>query len=166
MKQISWCKVLLLCAFLLPSMIAEAQDGKFQAIFLYKFIENINWPDAKKALVIGMIGETEVQREFEKMLKARGNNSLTVKQITVSEASACDVVFLPQSQNYSFNALLEKTVGKSILIVTEASNLARSGAGISFLKDGNKLTFGINKQSLDARSLKVSNALLVLSKEI
>lgn len=166
MKRISDFKVLFLCAFLLVSMIVHAQDGKFQAIFLYKFIENVNWPDARKTLVIGMIGETDVQDEFEKMLKARGNNNLTVKKITAGEATSCDVVFLPKSQNSGFNSLLEKTIGKSILIVTEASNLAKNGAGISFLKEGNRLTFGINKSSLEARSLKVSNALLALSKEI
>jgi hypothetical protein len=55
MKQMSICKVFLLGAFLLVSMIAQAQDGKFQAIFLYKFIENINWPDGRKTLVIGII---------------------------------------------------------------------------------------------------------------
>lgn len=158
--------MLLLGAFLLVSMIAQAQDSKFEAIFLYKFIENINWPDARKTLVVGIMGETEVKGEFEKMLRARGNNNLTVKQITTGEASSCDVIFLPSSENSGFNSLLEKTIGKSILIVTEASNLAKKGAGISFSKDGNKLTFGINKSSLEARSLKVSNALLMLSKEI
>src|SRR6266571_553649 len=103
MKQIKNCKAFLPFAFLLLiSAIAQAQDSKIQAIFLYKFIEYVHWPDSRKELVIGIVGETEVQDEFEKMLKARGNNNLTVKKIKTDEASTCDVIFLPESQNSSF----------------------------------------------------------------
>lgn len=56
---------------LLTSTVSSAQDEKFQAIFLYKFIENINWPDAKRNLVVGILGETSVQDELEKILQTR-----------------------------------------------------------------------------------------------
>ena len=166
MRRISNCKTLLLCTLLLVSSITNAQESKFQAIFLYKFIENVSWPDARKTIVVGVVGETAVQAEFEKMLKSRGNTNLTVRKITSADASSCDVVYIPESQSPGFSALLEKLTGKSILIVTEAADLAKKGAGISFLKDGSKLSFAINKLSLDARSLKVSVTLLTLGKEI
>ncbi|HYC85417.1 MAG TPA: YfiR family protein [Chryseosolibacter sp.] len=156
----------LLCLLFLLTTIAMAQESKFHAIFLYKFIENISWPESKKALVIGFIGETEVKSELEKMLKARGNSTFTIRTISPIDADYCDVIFLTQSQSGAFSSLLEKTTGKSILIVTESSDLASKGAGISFLKDGNKLSFAINKSSLEARSLKVSFTLLTLGKAI
>lgn len=146
--------------------ISVAQDEKFQAIFLYKFIENINWPDARKNLVVGIVGETHVQDEFEKILQSRNNSAISVKKITSAEAATCDIVFLPEKQNSMFNTIVENTSKKSILIVTEAAGLTKKGACISFLKDKNKLGFAVNKSTLDLRSLRVSSSLLNLSQQI
>ena len=156
----------LLCPLLFVCIIARSQESKFHAIFLYKFIENVSWPDSRKNLVIGIVGETEMQPELEKMLKVRGNGNFILKKISSGEASWCDVIFVPESQNSNFSSLVEKTNGKSILIITEASDLVKKGAGISFMKDGSKLTFAINKSALDSRSLKVTSTLLMLSKQI
>lgn len=166
MKRVSIFKSLFLTSFLLSYVITSAQETKFQAIFLYKFIEAVNWPDDSKTLVIGILGETELQDEVEKMLRARGNSKLIVKQITAPEAISCNVVFLPKSQNSIFNSLMEKTTGKSILIVTEESNLAERGAGISFLKNGTKLSFIVNTTSLQTRNLKISGTLTSLGRQI
>ena len=146
--------------------ISHAHDEKFQAIFLYKFIENINWPDGRKNLVVGIVGETRVQDEFDKILQSRNNSTISVKKITSAEAAVCDIVFIPEKQNSMFNSILESTHKKSILIVTEAAGLTKKGACISFMKEKNKLGFAVNKSTLDLRSLRVSSSLLNLSQQI
>lgn len=146
--------------------LSVAQDEKFQAIFLYKFIENINWPDSRKNLVVGIVGETHVQDEFEKILQSRNNSTISVKKITSAEAATCDIVFLPEKQNSMFNTIVESTNKKSILLVTEAASLAKKGACISFMREKNKLGFAVNKSTLDLRSLRVSSTLLNLSQQI
>jgi hypothetical protein len=90
-------------------LISEAQDEKFQAIFLYKFIENINWPDARKNLVVGIVGQTYVQDELEKILQSRNNSTISVKKITSAEEATCDITLLPKKQNAMFN---RTTAGK------------------------------------------------------
>jgi hypothetical protein len=151
---------------LLTSTVSQAQDEKFQAIFLYKFIENINWPDAKRNLVVGIVGETSVQDELEKILQTRNNSTISVTKITSAEALSCDIVFLPEEQNSSLHTIVENTSRKSILIVTETAGLIKKGACISFLREKNKLGFAVNKSTLDLRSLRVSSALLNLSQQI
>jgi len=152
--------------FLFIPAVSVAQNEKFEAIFLYKFIENINWPDERRNIVVGIVGETQVHDEFEKILQSRNNTTIRVKKIVSTDAVTCDVVFLPEGQNPILGAILENTYKKSILIVTETSGLTKKGACISFLRDNNKLGFAVNRSSLDGRSLKVSSALLNLSKEI
>jgi hypothetical protein len=146
--------------------VSIAQDEKIQAIFLYKFIENINWPDSRKDLVVGIVGKTAVQDEFKKILQSRNNNAISVKKITSREAVNCDIVFLPEKENSALTTIVENTNGKSILIVTEAAGLIKKGACISFLREKNKLCFTVNKSMLDLRSLRVSTALLNLSQHI
>ena len=68
-RTVKLCRVILVLLLFVP-LIASAQDEKFQAIFLYKFIDNVNWPDAKRDLRIGILGSSDVLDEFNKILKA------------------------------------------------------------------------------------------------
>lgn len=159
------CRVILMFLLLVP-LFVSAQDEKFQAIFLYKFINNVNWPDSKSSLRVGIIGNTEVLEEFQKILKVRYADNLIAQKITVSEAATCDVIFIPQEHNSAFNRVIENVKSKSILIITEEPDFVKKGAGISFLKEEDKLGFIVNKHALDAKGLKVSTSLLTLGKVI
>lgn len=147
-------------------LVVSAQDEKFRAIFLYKFIDNVNWPDAKKELRVGIIGDTKVLEEFQKILKARSASNLIAQKITVSEVSTCDVVFIPETHNAVFNRVMDNVKSKSILVITEEPDFVKKGAGISFLQEEDKLGFIVNKHALDEKGLKVSTLLLTLGKEI
>jgi len=164
-SQTELCRVMLTLLLLMP-LVVSAQNEKFQAIFLYKFIDNINWPDSKRNLRIGIIGNTEVLEEFQKILKVRSTANLTVQKISVSEVATCDVIYIPQSHSSTFNKVMEYAKSKSILIVTEETDFVKKGAGISFLQEADKLEFVVNKHALDVKGLKVSTLLLTLGKEI
>jgi hypothetical protein len=151
---------------LIMPLVVSAQNEKFHAIFLYKFIDNVNWPDSRKELRVGIIGDTKVLDEFQKILKARSVSNLIAQKITVSEVSTCDVVFVPETHNAVFNRVMENVKSKSILVITEEPDFVRKGAGISFLQGEDKLGFIVNKHALDEKGLKVSTLLLTLGKEI
>ncbi len=164
-RTVKLCRVILVLLLFVP-LIASAQDEKFQAIFLYKFIDNVNWPDAKRDLRIGILGSSDVLDEFNKILKARSANNLVAQKITASEATTCDVIFISQTHNSAFHKVMENVKSKSILIITEESDFVKKGAGISFLYEEDKLGFIVNKHALDAKGLRVSTLLLNLGKEI
>jgi hypothetical protein len=157
---------MILVLLLLVPLLASAQDEKFQAIFLYKFIDNVNWPDSKRDLRVGIIGSTEVLEEFQKILKARSADNLIAQKITASEVATCDVIFIPQTHNSVFHKVIENAKSKSILVITEEADFVKKGAGISFLHEDDRLGFIINKHALDAKGLRVSTLLLTLGKEI
>jgi hypothetical protein len=159
------CRAILALLLIMP-LVVSAQNEKFHAIFLYKFIDNVNWPDSRKELRVGIIGDTKVLDEFQKILKARSVSNLIAQKITVSEVSTCDVVFVPETHNAVFNRVMENVKSKSILVITEEPDFVRKGAGISFLQGEDKLGFIVNKHALDEKGLKVSTLLLTLGKEI
>ncbi len=157
--------VILVLLLLIP-LTASSQDEKFQAIFLYKFIDNVNWPDSKRDLRVGILGSSDLLEEFNKVLKARSANNLIAQKITVSEVTTCDVIFIPQTHNSVFHKVIENVKSKSILVITEDSDFVKKGAGISFLHEEDKLGFIVNKHALDAKGLRVSTLLLTLGKEM
>jgi hypothetical protein len=144
---------------------AQTQESKIQAIFLLKFIENVSWPKEKKGLVIGVVGSSEVTAEIEGRLKMKNPDGIVVKKITAAESASCDVVFLPTSKDNQFSSVTESVANKSILLVTE-SDFAKKGAGISFIKEGGKLQFQINKNDVESRGLKIGGILLSLGTQV
>ncbi len=151
--------------FLIANTV-QAQENKFKAIFIYKFIESTQWPNNKTELTIGMVGDTEVTREFQNLIQSKKITSLNVKRIRPDEANTCDVVFIPSSSDGLFNTVIKNTNGESILVITETSDLAKKGAGICFLKDGAKLNFIINRASIESGNLKIAQSVIQLAKEV
>lgn len=145
--------------------LAQAQESKIQAIFLLKFIENVSWPKEKKGLVIGVVGNSAVMAELEGRLKLKNPDGIIVKKIGAGESASCDVVFLPTDRDNQFEAVTASVANKSVLLVTE-SDLAKKGAGISFIKQGGKLQFQINKNDIESRGLKVAGTLLSLGTQV
>jgi hypothetical protein len=144
---------------------AQTQESKIQAIFLLKFIENVSWPKEKKGLIIGVIGASDVTAEIEARLKMKNPDGIVVKKITAAEAASCDVVFLPSTKDNQFATVTDSILAKSVLFVTE-SDLAKKGAGISFVKEGGKLQFQINKNEMESRGLKIGGTLLSLGTQV
>lgn len=141
---------------------AQQQDAKIRALFVLKFIENVTWPDDRKAVVIGVVGKDEVLTELQSRLALKNPNGITVKRITAGEASTCDIAYIPSADNHAIQQV--NAITKGTLIITE-SDLSKKGSGISFIEEGGKLTFIINKNSIEAKGLKVSGTLLSLGKQ-
>jgi hypothetical protein len=127
MKRFYFIPILILI-FSASCITATAQESKVRALFVLKFVENVLWPNEKKALIIGVIGKEEVFDELQARLKAKNPNGITVKKITASEAATCDVVYIASSVNNAITGI--SSLNKEILIITEA-DLSRRGSGAS-----------------------------------
>ncbi|MBT6440204.1 MAG: YfiR family protein, partial [Flavobacteriales bacterium] len=58
---------------------------------------------------------------------------------------------------------LQKTKGRSTLVITERDGLAAKGAGISFKVVANRQKFEISKGNIETRKMTVGAALLSLA---
>jgi hypothetical protein len=161
MKRFYFIPILILI-FSASCITATAQESKVRALFVLKFVENVLWPNEKKALIIGVIGKEEVFDELQARLQAKNPNGITVKKITASEAATCDVVYIASSVNNAITGI--SSLNKEILIITEA-DLSRRGSGISFVEDNGRLTFIVNKNAIEEKGLKISGSLLSLGKQ-
>ncbi len=151
---------------LLPYFQSVGQDlGKYQALYIYNFTKYIEWPNASEQLVIGAIGSGTIHRELEKMVSTKGGGKLKfIKLSSYDNLDQCNIIFLTKEQDRNLKLVLEKTKGKSVLIISETESSASRGAGISFFLDKEKLKFAINKNALEQRKMKVSSSLLSLAK--
>lgn len=145
--------------------VAQTQESKIQALFILKFIENVSWPQDRKDIVIGVVGKSETLAELESRLKLKNPNGIVIKKITPSEASTCDAVYVPSSEDKVIGTITASINDKSVLIITE-SDFSRKGSGISFIEEAGRMNFIVNKNAIEAKGMRVSNSLLTLGKKV
>lgn len=144
---------------------ASAQESKFKALFIQKFIEYTNWPDDRNEVVIGVFGNSQVLLELEKSSNSKRRYTI-VKIAGAGDIVKCDVIYLPEAQNRNFDLVLQATSNKSVLVITDNASFAEKGSCISFYLEDSKLKFIVNQMAMKKANLRVSSALLSLAKVI
>ncbi|MEP2023529.1 MAG: YfiR family protein [Reichenbachiella sp.] len=150
---------------LLISFQSQAQESKFKALFIYKFAEYIEWPSGKKNITVGMAGKSDVSQELSTFAASKGN--MTVMNIAgPSDVSKCDIIFLPKSSDSQVDAYNSAIGSKSVLMVSENSDLTGKGSDIGFYLESGKLRFLIHEKSIRDKKMIPSSKLLALGKTI
>ncbi len=146
-----------------------AQKGKFQAVFIFNFYKQMEWPAKYKntEFVIGILGKSEVKPMLEKLTTSRtsgGRTRFVIKQFnTPSQISKCQMLYIPSNQSAKFNEVTRKLRGTSTLVITEKAGLGGRGAGINFVKINRRLRFEMNRSSLRKAHIEVSQMLKTLA---
>ena len=140
----------------------NAQQAKYYALFVTKFSDYIQWPNAKTPIVIGVYGNQEIISELEGFTSKKQNIQIATIN-SIRDVNKCQIVFLGDSKKGEFESIRASIDKKEILLVTENETFAEHGAAISFYLDGTKLRFRLNKQTIETQNLKVSGSLLSLA---
>lgn len=151
----------------LNSVQAQASADKMRAVFLYSFAKYVEW-NHQGGITLGVYGEDAVLKTLENNLtnKTVNGGKVKIRKITSpTEAQSCHLVYLPASNSKKLTSLLNMSGTNGVLIVSE-EDLARQGANISFVQQGAKLGFVINKRRMEQSGLKISSALYTLGKTI
>ena len=144
-------------------------NTKIKATFIYNFTKYIDWPEKYKEgnFVIGVLGATSFYNDLTALLtkKSVGKQIFEIKSFTNVESISgnCHILFIPIVNSGMMPDVLKKMKGKSTLIVTEKSGLAKQGSGINFVVDNNKQRFELNKANIEKYDLKVSSTLASLA---
>ncbi len=174
MKRIAVIFIAFLCIsadWVRMPILQEPNTGnsKIKATFIYNFTKYIAWPDKYKEgnFVIGVLGTTPFYNDLTALLSTKqvGAQKFEIKSYTSAESitGICHILFIPIENSAMLPDVLKKMKGKSTLIVTEKSGLAKQGSAINFIVDNNKQRFELNKSNIEKYSLKVSTSLEALA---
>lgn len=151
-----------------------APEYKVKAAFLYNFAKLTDWPTNTFAatntpLVIGVVGKNPFDGELEAVISGKtiaGHPVDIVRFAMAGEIKACQVVFIPRSENGRQPATLAWLAGQPILTVGDAPEFARHGGIIGLVKAGGEIHFQINPAAAERAGLKLSSKLLRLAEII
>jgi len=144
-------------------------NAKIKTVFLYNFTKYIEWPTQYKKgnFVIGLLGaSSSLASELDKMAQSKtvGDQKFQIKKYTSTTGlDGCHILFVAPDCSIPFSEVTSKLKGKSTLIVTERSGLAKQGSAINFVIVDNKQKFELNKGNAEKYNLKVANSLSQLA---
>lgn len=158
---------IIIVAILFFSNLLHAQEGKFQAVFIFNFYKQMEWPSDYKDndFVIGILGESVVTPMLEKLTASKsGNTNFVIKKFDkVDDISKCHMIYIPEDKSSDFDNVLSKLSGTSTLIITEKAGLGGKGACINFVEINDRLKFELNEAAIKKTNIQVSDMLKSLA---
>jgi hypothetical protein len=138
--------------------------AKFKSIFMYKFAQYIEWPDAYKQVdfVIGVVGDDELANQLERDATTKNINSqsVVVKRFkSPGEVSKCNVIYISGNSATDVEPYFIKAKQYKCLIVTEGAGMLERFAAINFIVVGSQIKYEMNRKLFRDQDLVVSNSL-------
>lgn len=151
----------------------KAEEYQVKALFLYNFINFIDWPadssiHSSPAINICIIGDDP----FDKALEEIRNKTVKDKNLVIrffrpsDDPKGCHLLFIPAAEKRHAAHILKSVRDANVLTVGDTEELARQGAIIGFYIEQKKLRFAINIEAARRAGLKISAKLLKLAKII
>jgi hypothetical protein len=158
--------LLLLLCFTLPVVgYGQRMDPKENSVYIYNFIKYTSWPKKKNTVVVGIIGNTPLENELQKLFSRKTNQGVgyLVKKISLHEARNADVILVAADASDQLKELNQQTYQLPILIISEKEGMGRAGACICFFLDEEndyKTGYQLSVRNIHARGLKVNEQIL------
>jgi hypothetical protein len=156
---------------MLASLAGQAQvstEQQLKAAYLVNFLKYVEWPeshakaticlfgrDAMSAALAGYEGRMVAGRELE--LRRVGNPD---------QFAECQILYVPDTEEARFAAVLRWTEGLPILTVSDAEFFARQGGGIALVREDTRLRFDVNLDALNRAKLKPASQMLRLARQV
>jgi hypothetical protein len=147
---------------------AALSEHRLKAVFLFNFTKFVEWPPSAFAaadapFVIGVYGRDPFGSDLDEVARGESVNGrpLLVKRVqTVQDAAACQILFIPESEQANLDGILAALTRSNTLTVSDLDGAAHRGAMIRLVTDHDKVRMRINVDSARAAGLTISSKLL------
>jgi hypothetical protein len=155
-----------------PSMVhaqaVEASEEKVKAVYLYKFLNYVEWPASAFAgpgapYQIGVMGDDLVASELAAVIAGKTVNErpVTSRRIAYGESLAdVDLLFIGRGERARQAALLRQLRTQPALTVTETENALDQGSIVNFRTVDSRIRFEVSVDAAEQAGLKLSARLL------
>jgi hypothetical protein len=172
--NIIYALCLIVCSAVnLPAQEHKAGEYQVKALFLYNFINFVDWPadssiHTSPTINVCVIGDDP----FDNALDDIRDKTVKDKKLAIrfyrpyDEPKGCHLLFIPASEKRHAAHILKSLRDANVLTVGDTDETARQGAIIGFYIEQKKVRFVINIEAAKRAGLKISAKLLKLAKII
>lgn len=148
---------------------AGTPEDMVKTAIVYKITKFVTWPKKKQSLTLCIMGEGSINSELTKINRKSSMGrrlSVTHKDLNAPVDKLCDILYIHSIDQASSSKMTRSLKGKPILTISDSRSFAEQGGLIGLARKGKKISFTINKSSVDASGLKISSQLKSLAKVI
>jgi hypothetical protein len=158
-------------SLMLASMAGQAQQGSEQqlkAAYLVNFLKYVEWPASGAKATICLFGR-DVMGTALSSYEGRtvAGRELVLRRVSSpDQLDDCQILYVPDTEEARFAAVLRWTEGRPILTVSDAEFFARQGGGVALVREESRLRFDINLDTLNRAQLKPASQMLRLARQV
>jgi hypothetical protein len=170
--------------------LEHAREHDIKAAFLYNFVRFSDWPQEKfddsNTIVIGLLGEQGLQDVFQPVkdkpiqgrkliikefggfgaLRKSGGSSPGQPSEDIKALRKCHLLFVCKAEDEHLKEITEAVKDCNVLTIGETENFLDAGGIIRFIKEGEKVAFGVNLIAAKKAGIQVSSQVLRLAKRV
>jgi len=143
-----------------------------KAAYLLNFAMFIEWPrdafpTASSPITIGVVGSDPFGQTLDLTVDKRriDNRRIVVKRLQWGQDfRQCHILFIGSAESARIGELTSRVAGQPVLIVGEATDLAKRGATINFKIEDDKVRFEVNVDAAKRARLTISSKVLRLAR--
>jgi hypothetical protein len=156
---------------LLASMAGQAQTGteqQLKAAYLVNFLKYVEWPDSAPKSTICLFGRDALGAALASYEgRSVAGRELALRRVSgPDQLDECQILFVPDTEEARFPAVLRWTENRPILTVSDAEFFARQGGGIALVREDTRLRFDVNLDTLNRAHLKPASQMLRLARQV
>lgn len=162
----------------IPRAMAPPGEYELKAIYLYNFLQFVQWPAEKcrlpggRAQEIVVIGDASLQtvlRSLQAKLREKDKELTLVFHDSYQEGmdlSRCCLLFIAASERRNLPEILKDIDGRHILTVGDANDFIEAGVMITLLSRNNRIRWAVNRKPVADAGLKMSVKLLEIAEKV
>lgn len=155
---------------------AIPREYELKAVYLYNFLQFVNWPlgpcptKGGRVEEIAVLGDSPIGESLQ-ILKAELKRSRDI-EITVRfygpyvegmDLSGCQLLFIAQPELKNIKKIIGSLKGKPALLVADNEDCLDQGCMIALLSQANKIRWAVNRRSVEASGLRMNARLLEMA---
>ena len=158
----------------------EAQEYELKAVYLYNFLQFLQWPGSRHpassddVMVIGVVGESPFGAaldDLEKNVRKSGMKPVRFVYFGSSrdglpakpEMAKCDLLFIASSEQHRFGSIIASLHDAPVLTVADSDDFLASGGMVNLVHTGGKIRWMINRAPVERSGLRLSAQLLTMA---
>lgn len=146
---------------------AIAQEDKFKAIFVYKFLQTIQWPAGKPIdkYLVGVVGSGAMKGELATLaaIKKVQSKDIVVEAYNAQKANLYHIIYETKDASQETEKLSQESVKNGSVLITESPGLSSKGSFLNMIVSGGKIKFEMSRQRFADAKIKASKELEVLA---
>lgn len=147
------------------STMSKDIEYDLKAQFIYNFAAYIEWPIIYNGteFVIGVAGDDAAVKKIKQIIGGKKVGGKKLKIEKYDKVTNYHIVYVTASSTSSFSNLKNEARKNKTILVTDDVGLFDLGAHISFIMNGDKIRYTLNKVAIEKLGLKVSTELMRFS---